>query len=198
MHRDDHVRIERLDLGDDLLEIVGGAGPRWKPPTSACTFCTPDTSCACLAELTMPTWPQELITTKPRSFTLKQVACSWMCSSGTILPSSSAGVIVAGVAAEPVLHGEFDPLFGSTFSMLRALDLAGGEGMTDDRRRILRQHGLDVARRQLAPVERAELGKLSWRAAVAMAEIVLAAGVEREVGRQPLRYLSRKPIRPPK
>ena len=51
MHRDDDVRIERLDLGDHLIEVVVGAGPRWKPPISAWTFCTPDTSFACLRRI---------------------------------------------------------------------------------------------------------------------------------------------------
>ena len=76
-------------------------------------------------------------------------------------------------------------VFGSTFSMLGALDLAGGESMAGDHGGISAQHGLDLARRELAPIERTEIGELAWVAPVyAMTEIVLAAGVEREVGGQ--------------
>jgi hypothetical protein len=42
MHRDDYVGVERLDLRDDLTEVVDRAGPRWNSATSALIFCTPD------------------------------------------------------------------------------------------------------------------------------------------------------------
>src|SRR5262249_57578409 len=44
---------------------------------------------------------------------------------------------------------------------------------------------LEVARRNPAPVERAKFGKLAGRSLVAPAEVVLAAGIERELLRQP-------------
>jgi hypothetical protein len=106
-----------------------------------------------------------------------------MCSSGTILAQQLGRRVVAGVAAEPVLHGEFHAGIGQHLLDAGALDLAGGEGVADDCG-ILRQHGLDLARRELAPVQGAEIGELARHAVIAVAEIVLAAGVEGQLRRQ--------------
>ena len=42
-----------------------GAGPRWNPPITACSFDTPDTAIAALVVLINPTCPHEVITTSP-------------------------------------------------------------------------------------------------------------------------------------
>ena len=71
-------------------------------------------------------------------------------------------------------------------SPLRALDLAGGESMAGDHGRRLAQHGRDLLRRQLPAIQRAEIGELALgrRGVDAVTEIVLAAGIELDVGRQ--------------
>jgi len=60
--------IELLDLGDEPPSGNPPApGPRWKPPTMAWNFLDAgDFPAPAFTELTMPTWPQELITTRPK------------------------------------------------------------------------------------------------------------------------------------
>ena len=95
--------------------------------------------------------------------------------------------VVRGVAAEAVRRlAELLERIGQDLFVGFALDLAGRESVADDDRRALAQHDADVARRQRAPVEIAEVAELAGRAGRlhAMAEIVLAAGIELDVGRQ--------------
>ena len=68
---------------------------------TAWTFSTPEAAWAVLTVLTMPAWPQDEITTNPRSLTLKQVACSNQNWSGTIFPACSAGVKWEGLQPAP-------------------------------------------------------------------------------------------------
>ena len=77
-------------------------------------------------------------------------------------------------------------VFGRMRSIAAALDLAGGEGVTRDHGRRFAQHVVTFLRGELAAVKHAEIGELALVgvAADAMAEIVLAAGVEFDVGRQ--------------
>ena len=64
-----------------MATISSGAGARWKPPTIACTFSTPLAFWTCRTELITPAWPQDVMTTSPRSFTRYAVACSpWKLS----------------------------------------------------------------------------------------------------------------------
>lgn len=115
---------------------------------------------------------------------LKQVACSWTCSSGIAGEFGSA--VVAGVAAEPVLDAAFDEGIVQDALDRPALDLAGGEGVAGDDGRRLAQNRRDLLCDEVAPVELAEIGELALHRtrADAMAEIVLAAGIELEVGRE--------------
>src|SRR5215204_1826035 len=94
--------------------------------------------------------------------------------------------VVARVAAEPVLLRELDDCVRQDALDARALDLARCEGVARDDRRGLAEHGRDLLRRKFAPVEHAEIGELARcaPALIAMAEIVLAAGVELDVGRE--------------
>ena len=56
--------------------------------------------------------------------------------------------------------------------------------MVGDNRRVFRQNDRDLVRNQLAAIERAKFGKCAGRAAIALAEIVLAAGIELHIGGQ--------------
>ena len=95
--------------------------------------------------------------------------------------------VVAVVAAEPVLHGVIDEAVGQdALHAVARLILPVVKAWSGDHRRRLAQHRRDLLRGDLAAVERAEFAELPRRrrAADAMAEIVLAAGIELEVGRQ--------------
>ena len=96
------------------------------------------------------------------------------------------GQIMAGVAAEPVLDAELDPGLRQDALAAAARDLAGGERVSGDHGRRFAQHGRDLLRRELAAVEGAEIGELALgrRRTDPVAEIVLAAGIELDVGRQ--------------
>src|SRR6516165_11011613 len=147
----------------------------------------PETSCACRMVLRIPTWPHEVITTRPRFFTLKQVACSWVCSSGSTLHCNSDRRemrVLRGVAAEAVLDPIFHHGVGQNLLDAGAPDLPGGEGVAGDHSWVLAQHGRDLVSRQGAPIERAKVGQLAGRPDQAMAEVVLAASVELHVRRQ--------------
>ncbi len=86
------------------------------------------------------------------------------------------------VAAEPVLDPDLDPGVGQHMLDAGARDRAGREGVALDDDRILGQHRLDVERLQLAAVERTEIGEAAvGLAQEAVAEIVLAAGIEAQI-----------------
>src|SRR6478752_140130 len=94
--------------------------------------------------------------------------------------------VVTDIAAEPVLHAEFDPGLRQDAFAAAARDLAGGESMARDHGRGFAQHGRNLLRRKLTAIQRAEIRELALgrRGADAVTEIVLAAGIELEVGRQ--------------
>src|SRR5262249_35696064 len=92
--------------------------------------------------------------------------------------------IVAGIAAEAILDAELDPGLRQDAFAAAARDLAGGEGVARDHGRRFAQHRRHLLRGELAAVERAEIGELALRGrrVNAMTEIVLAAGVEFDIG----------------
>src|SRR3954463_3658807 len=93
---------------------------------------------------------------------------------------------MAGIAAKPVLDAEFGEGLRQDALAAAARDLAGRKRMARDHGRRLAQHGRDPLRCQLAAIERAEIGELAFCSGCtdAMTEIVLAAGIELDVGRQ--------------
>ena len=85
----------------------------------------------------MPTWPHELITIRPRSYQI-ETSCVFV---HMLIRHDLALQLRRGemthVAADPVLHPEFDQSVGQHFFNAAAFDLAGGEGLVvDDRRRL--------------------------------------------------------------
>jgi hypothetical protein len=82
--------------------------------------------------------------------------------------------------------------------MLLRFDLAGRECLAADHNRRFTQHDLDILPGEIAPVEHAEIAELALRAGadIALAEIVLAAGVHGQIGRQVLAVLLEKTEQP--
>jgi len=68
--------------------------------------------------------------------------------------------------------------------MLDRLILPVVKGMFGDNRRAFGKNDRHLVRDQLPAVQRAEFGQLAGCAAISLAEIVLTAGVEFDVGRQ--------------
>ena len=92
---------------------------------------------------------------------------------------------MAVVAARALPRGVVDEAVRQHALDAVALDLAGREGVVRDHGRRLAQHRRHLVRVDLAALECAVLTQLPRRAAAeAMAEIVLAAGIELQVGRQ--------------
>ncbi len=182
MHRDQHIGIELADLGDDLLEVVGGRGAEMEAAHDGVHLLdardllrlahrVDDADMAAGADHDQPLVPDveaggvlvDMLVGHDLAFHLRRQ-------------------VVAGVAAGAVLERELDHGVRQHLLDAGALDLAGGEGLPADHDRALRQHHLHVVGRDIAAVEHAEVVELTRRrrAVVALAEIVLAAGVERQ------------------
>ena len=109
-----------------------------------------------------------------------------------ILPCNSAGANATALQPSPSFIAYSTRAPPVTLLNSLARDLASRERMSDHDR-IFRQHGLDIALRQLAPVERAPLAELALcsslptlrtRDLMAGAEVVLTTGIESNVCRQ--------------
>ena len=186
MHRDQHIGLERLDLADDLLEVIGRRRSEMEAADDGVNLLDARDFLGLLhriddADMAAGTdHDQTHIPDIEAGRMLVDVLV------GNDLALHLRRQVVADIAAEPVLHAEFDPGLRQDAFAAAARDLAGGEGMARDHGRGFAQHRRNLLRRKLAAIERAEIGELALgrRRADAVTEIVLAAGVELEVGRQ--------------
>jgi hypothetical protein len=76
MHRNDDIGIVLFQSRNGLVYVVGFFGRQMKSTNHRMNLVDADTATACLTEFTTPRWLREIITTKPRFLTLKQVASS--------------------------------------------------------------------------------------------------------------------------
>src|SRR3984957_16529149 len=92
------------------------------------------------------------------------------------------GQIMARIASGAILQLELDHGVGEHFFDAVALDLAGRERLAADHHRRLTENELDVLPRDVATVEHAEVAQIALPGpGVALAEIVLATGIHRQI-----------------
>ena len=92
MHRDQYVRLQFFDLGDHLLEVVGGRGPEMEAADDRVHLADARDLLRLPHRVDDADVPARRDDDEPLPRMLKQVACSCTCSSGTIFPCSSAAV----------------------------------------------------------------------------------------------------------
>src|ERR1700730_2887347 len=150
-------------------------GRRWKPPITACTFCTPDATCACLIVLMIPRWLHDVSTTSPLSLSRKLVPISCSKSSGTNVPVFFAAVILFREAAETVDDTDLFLRVAKRLFEPTLRDLAGRERVVGHDRRLLCHHEQQICVKDCLPIERAVLAAIGIDA---RAKTVFAADEE--------------------
>src|SRR5689334_4080113 len=188
MHGDHDVRIELRDLADNLREIISRCGPKMETAHDGMNL---------LHARYLHRLPDRIHDADMTAGGNDDKALVLQVEAGRMLVNVLVGYdlafhlgrqVMARIAPGAVLLLEFDERVRQHLLDAVALDLACGEGVTANHDRRLAQHELDVPLGDVAAVEHSGVREVAHGAHpdIALAEIVLAAGVDCQLGRHVL------------